>query len=166
VSGSKFRPKEHIEMAKNKGPKRYTEEEKRAAVADLANMTADEVARKHNCSAGSLWTWKKKYSDATKPRARRTGAPSTSPDRVVELEAHVAELEAEGGRLRRLLLDGFMQNEQNSKLRRIAQIARDGGPNQVKEIMEALLAPETPGVAERTNDAEVGAQTSQRKRAH
>jgi hypothetical protein len=126
-------------------------------------MTAKEVAKKHGCSENSLWTWKQKLAatGAPKPRTpRRTaapGAPTVSIDRV-------AELEGENARLRRLLLDGFIQNEQNPKLKRIAEIVRDGGRNQVQEIMEALLQPETAS-AQRTADPEATSENSPRKRA-
>jgi transposase-like protein len=150
-------------MAKAKVRNRFTEEQQRAAVADLATMTAKEVAKKHGCSESSLWTWKQKLAatGAPKPRAaRRTaapGAPTVSIDRVTELEG-------ENARLRRLLLDGFIQNEQNPKLKRIAEIVRDGGRNQVQEIMEALLAPDTASVP-RTADPEATSENSHRKRA-
>ena len=150
-------------MAKAKVRNRFTEEQQQAAVADLATMTAQEVAKKHGCSEGSLWTWKQKFAatGAAKPRAaRRTaapGAPTVSIDRVTELEG-------ENARLRRLLLDGFIQNEQSPKLKRIAEIVRDGGRNQVQEIMEALLAPD-PASVPRTDDPEATSENSHRKRA-
>jgi transposase len=149
-------------MAKAKVRNRFTEEQLRAAVADLATMTAKEVAKKHGCSENSLWTWKQKFAatGAAKPRAaRRTapGAPTVNIDRVTELEG-------ENARLRRLLLNGFIQNEQNPKLKRIAEIVRDGGRDQVQEIMEALLAPETASVPH-TADPEATSENSHRKRA-
>jgi len=150
-------------MAKAKVRNRFTEEQQRAAVADLATMTAKKVAKKHGCSEGSLWTWKQKLAatGAAKPgAARRTaapGAPTVSIDRVTELEG-------ENARLRRLLLDGVIQNEQNPRLKRIAEIVRDGGHNQLQEIMEALLQPETASV-QRTDDPEATSENSHRKRA-
>jgi transposase-like protein len=108
-------------MAKAKVRNRFTEEQQRVAVADLENMTIEEAAKRHGCRASSLWTWKKKFQTGTaKPRSRRTAAPIAttasleSDQRLADFEAHVAELEAEGGRLRRLLLDGFVQSEPNS----------------------------------------------------
>jgi transposase-like protein len=155
-------------MAKSKERKRFTEQQQRAAVADLSTMTIDEAAKKHGCSAGSLWTWKRKFGTTTKAgnRAGTPSAPATLAriDRMAELEAQVAELEAEGGRLRRMLLDGFITNETNPKLKRIAEIVRDGGSNQVQEIMEALLQPEL--ASARTDDPEVTSGNSHRKRAH
>ena len=150
-------------MAKAKVRNRFTAEQQRAAVADLATMTAKEVAKKHGCSEGSLWTWKQKLAatGAAKPRAaRRTAAPGAPTIRI----DRVTELEGENARLRRLLLDGVIQNEQNPRLRRIAEIVRDGGRNQVQEIMEALLQPDTANV-QRTDDAEATSENSHRKRA-
>ena len=149
-------------MAKAKVRNRFTAEQQRAAVDDLATMTAKEVARKHGCSEGSLWTWKQKLAatGAAQPRAaRRTaapGVPSVSIDRVTELEG-------ENTRLRRLLLDGVIQNEQNLKLKRIAEIVREGGRNQLQEIMEGLLQPETASV-QRSDDPEATSENSHRKR--
>jgi transposase-like protein len=154
-------------MAKAKVRNRFTEEQQRVAVADLANMTIEEAAKRHGCSASSLWTWKKKFQTGTaKPRSRRTAAPIAttasleSDQRLADLEAHVAELEAEGGRLRRLILDGFIQSESNAKLRRIAEIVRDGGRNQVQEIMEVLLQPQAASVPARGDDPEATSENS------
>jgi transposase-like protein len=142
--------------------KEFTDEEKRVAVADLANMTIEQAAKKHRCSASSLWAWKRDFQTGTsKPRAARR---STTPGaRTVSLEhdqERVAELEQENQRLRRLLLDGFIVSEHNPKLRRIAQIVRDAGKNQIQEIMETLFAPETPGVPPRTDDPEAASENS------
>ena len=123
-------------------------------------MTAKEVAKKHGCSESSLWTWKQKLAatGARKPRAaHRTAAPGAP-------TVSVTELEGENARLRRLLLDGVIQNEQNPRLKRIAEIVRDGGRNQVQEIMEALLQPE-PARAQRTDDPAATSENSHRKRA-
>jgi hypothetical protein len=65
-----------------------------------------------------------------------------------------------------MLLDGFIQNESNAKLKRIAEVLRDGGHNQVQEIMETLLASEAGSVASRTDDPEATSENSHRKRAH
>ena len=152
-------------MAKAKVRNRFSEEQRRAAVADLATMTIDEAAKRHGCSAGSLWTWKKKFQTSaatSKPRGRRSAtptAPAAGVDRLVELEA-------ENSRLRRMLLVGFIQNESNAKLKRIAEVLRDGGHNQLQEIMETLLASEAASVASRTDNPEATSENSHRKRAH
>ena len=46
-------------------PKRFTEAEKQAALADLKNgMTLEQAANKHKCSTASLMQWKKALSSA------------------------------------------------------------------------------------------------------
>jgi hypothetical protein len=68
-----------------------------------------------------------------------------------------------------MLLDGFIANEQNTKLRRIAEVVRDAGRDQIQRVMEVLLAPETASLAARTDDPEPASENSRRKqpaRAH
>jgi len=65
-------------MAKSKERKRFTEQQQRAAVADLSTMTIDEAAKKHGCSAGSLWTWKRKFRDHYQSRPSCWHAQRTS----------------------------------------------------------------------------------------
>jgi hypothetical protein len=128
--------------------KEFTDEEKRVAVADLANMTIERRPRSTGAAQVLYGRGSGIFQTGTsKPRAARK---STSPGaRTFSLEhdqERVAELEQENQRLRRLLLDGFIASEHNPKLRRIAQIVGDAGKNQIQEIMETLLAPETAGV--------------------
>jgi hypothetical protein len=126
---------------------RFTEEQQRAAVADLQNMTIAKVVAKYGCSSASLMTWKKKYGTATKsagrPGAVRMASAHSAPEvAAFQDDRRVADLEEENQRLRRLLLDGFIAREQHPKLQRIAGILRDNKLKQLEQIMEALVAAE------------------------
>jgi hypothetical protein len=48
----------------------------------------------------------------------------------------------------------------NAKLRRIAEIVRDAGRNQVQEIMEVLLQPQAASVPARGDDPEATSENS------
>jgi transposase-like protein len=126
---------------------RFTEEQQHAAVADLENMTVAKVAAKYGCSSASLMTWKKKYGGRAKPAGRAGAVRAASVHPVsaaaaLQDDRRVADLEEENKRLRRLLLDGFIAQEQQPKLQRIAGILRDNKLNQIEQIMETLLAAE------------------------
>jgi transposase-like protein len=132
-------------MKKRNTRNRFTDEQQRAAVANLGNMTIAKVAEKYGCSSASLMTWKKKYSGMAKPAGRAkpvevTTAPPESGG--VKNDERLSELEEENQHLRRLLLDGFIENEAHPKLKRIAEILRGNKPNQLQEIMETLLRAE------------------------
>jgi transposase-like protein len=130
-------------MKKRNSRNRFTDEQQRAAVADLGNMTVAKVAEKYGCSSASLMTWRKKYSGMTKLAGRaRAVTVTTAPPApvVVKNDERLSELEEENQHLRRLLLDGFIGNEAHPKLKWIAEILRDNKPNQLQEIMETLLA--------------------------
>jgi transposase-like protein len=65
---------------------RFTEEQQRAAVTDLQNMTIAKVAAKYGCSSASLMTWKRKYG-TSKPAGRpgsqdRVGTVGTGRNRL------------------------------------------------------------------------------------
>src|SRR5271169_4870016 len=96
--------------------KRFTEEEKQAALADLKNgMTLEQAGKKHKCSTASLMQWKKTLSS---PRAsgKRTRSkavtasviPSAHTERMMELEDENKYLKDENQTLRSLMLDGYI----------------------------------------------------------
>jgi hypothetical protein len=131
--------------------KRFTDAQKQAALADLEDgMTLEQASKKHKCSTASLMQWKKTLGASGKAAIKRTSAkkvsstaiPSAQANRLMELEDENKFLKDENRSLRSLMLDGYIAREQHPKLRRIAQILRDAGSNQLQRIMEIILVVE------------------------
>ena len=60
----------------------------------------------------------------------------------MDLEDENKSLKYENQTLRGLMLDGYIAKEPHPKLRRIGQILRDAGSNQIQRIMEIILVAE------------------------
>jgi transposase-like protein len=122
---------------------RFTDEQKRAALADMAGgMTIEQTSKRYGCSPSALSNWKNQF--------KANGRPAKKPGPVMaKAVAHQPEpqngqrwsdLEQENRQLRKLLLNSYIVKEPHPKLQRIATIIRDNGWNQLQEIMEVMLA--------------------------
>jgi transposase-like protein len=128
-------------MKKSPTRNRFTEEQQRAAVRDMAEgMTLAKAAEKYGCSQSALSLWKNKFKSTNRRgKAAKTVAGAAPKATALHDEQRFSDLEEENRRLRRLLLNGYISSEPHPKLKRIAQIIRDNNWNQLERIMEALL---------------------------
>ncbi len=110
--------------------RRFTAEEKAAALADLdKGMTLTEVAKKHGTSIGSVQNWKR-ARDGGGVRKARSG-PKTAAQIEAELEALQAQLEAARKRERKesagARIVGYCKTLDEKQVRQILSVYRPLG---------------------------------------